>query len=1089
MRRSSFKIYLLPCFCLLATFISPSNWCHGQKPILDELDLRETFFEFSRIAVDGQNGNEESVRRLGNEFLQSHDQWRQQDPTTDPTRYCHLNYLAVAASCSLGDFPTARKLAEANRAWCEKNIANKNSYHLQTAKAYSYYLNQLTAASELERKQFAETLMTKWHHLIALRFGHVQSDVEILNAVNGLKLASDSFAKILGPANWFSFESDFYHWRNSAVSEAWKQGIEELIAMVPDLKFIMRNHLIVSDARITLANYDSRRGKTGSARQYLAAVQQVDKQYETTELNRGLVASVSADIERIQGRPKDALLISRKAVAQFSQIPLDQLTVRQCVHRARTIDKLASFQSGLGDIQNAIPNLEKSIDMWFHVSRYSPSRVTSLRLGESLLNLAKLQLRTRQKTRAAIRASQALKQLRVHFPIDSIFYRHNSLVAATVFAQTGEMELAAQLVSDALDDFEPESETLSPQAMVHFLQQANFVLMQNGDFETAKSLIDATMSRVNRTQLPEKTKEGLVQSINQNAAAVALRSGEREMSFELTDQAIQKRLEQIPSELMHFDEAETLVSAGQLHSLTLMLLAGTDPSNPENVKQAWNAVTQTKALGSQLLAFRDQKISEFDKELGERYRKIRAELSSLAFRMRYEDSPELNARFRSLENEKKTLFSELPNEFKSIVFGSTQDQAKLDTLVNQLDERTVLVDLVRNSRLRIGGKLQYQAFVGYKDSNGKFVAKFLRLGDANQIDQWVNDWRSQFVVSDPRDIERKHKPPEVDFRSAGVSIFREVWNPIAAEFSGRTKVIISGDGAMARLPWSTIPNGETFKLTNGKQVPGCLLDDFEIIDTISFRLLAKRLGKPERNDSGSSDKTATAFLDVEYGTATKPTQNNVPAWPKLGASTKELIAFKQCFGESNCQAFTNSSATKQRFQTAAPATEFLHISTHGYHLPPYDTIFVDQLYQSLSIYRRNPWVSCGIVFANANTNRNDSDSALFSGEETVCFGFENLKLVVLGACKSGTGEIFEGEGSFGMQHAFLLAGARTAVGSYWAVSDSKTELFMEKFYGLLATDLSVGDALHETRKSLRREGLHAKHWGAWMLSGDWNTTR
>lgn len=95
----------------------------------------------------------------------------------------------------------------------------------------------------------------------------------------------------------------------------------------------------------------------------------------------------------------------------------------------------------------------------------------------------------------------------------------------------------------------------------------------------------------------------------------------------------------------------------------------------------------------------------------------------------------------------------------------------------------------------------------------------------------------------------------------------------------------------------------------------------------------------------------------------------------------------------------------------------------------------------------------------------------------------NTQLVVLSACETGLGEIQSGEGVWGLQRAFQLAGAKTVMGSLWKISDEATVTFMEAFYKEYLVKKEVYQAYQAAMLATRTRYPHPYYWGAFTLVG------
>jgi CHAT domain-containing protein len=158
----------------------------------------------------------------------------------------------------------------------------------------------------------------------------------------------------------------------------------------------------------------------------------------------------------------------------------------------------------------------------------------------------------------------------------------------------------------------------------------------------------------------------------------------------------------------------------------------------------------------------------------------------------------------------------------------------------------------------------------------------------------------------------------------------------------------------------------------------------------------------------------------------------------------------------------------------------------------------------------NPALRSGLAFAGANREAVGRGTPFLTAFEASELDLRRVDLAVLSACETGRGQVRSGEGVLGLQRAFQLAGARTAVTSLWKVDDLATQALMTRFHrNLWEKRMGKLEALREAQVWLVNEGW--KHpelklrsglvrpdaklkegdavspffWAAFILSGDW----
>jgi CHAT domain-containing protein len=371
------------------------------------------------------------------------------------------------------------------------------------------------------------------------------------------------------------------------------------------------------------------------------------------------------------------------------------------------------------------------------------------------------------------------------------------------------------------------------------------------------------------------------------------------------------------------------------------------------------------------------------------------------------------------------------------------------------------------------------------------------LGPAQPIEDAVAQWRKEIVARQPS--------------AAAETLRRRVWEPLAQHIPAQTTtVIISPDGGLTAIPWAALP---------GDRGGAVLLEQYAIALVPHAPFLLDRLTAPAsaRDQAG----VVLALGGVAYGQAPKPVDDQKtklellamrPAetqrgrgdgWPDLPGTREELETVMHLAGARGVVRLEGTAASTAGLLRALPQARWAHIATHGFFadstvpslLRPDPKLFDLSGLDRAAPGARNPLVLSGLVLAGANRPSADvaatthDDLGILTAEAIAGLPLRGLELVVLSACETGLGTVAGGEGVFGLQRAFHLAGAHTVFASLWKVDDAATRKLMSLFYSnLWDKGLPAAEALRQAQLTLLNEAVGSGdkpyYWAGWVLSGD-----
>ena len=176
---------------------------------------------------------------------------------------------------------------------------------------------------------------------------------------------------------------------------------------------------------------------------------------------------------------------------------------------------------------------------------------------------------------------------------------------------------------------------------------------------------------------------------------------------------------------------------------------------------------------------------------------------------------------------------------------------------------------------------------------------------------------------------------------------------------------------------------------------------------------------------------------------------------------------------------------------AVKSPRVLVLATHGYFVPDYEHNRQSGVEFGSLTWRvvDDPLLRSGLLFAGAGRTLRQSNVSMASGAdngiltayEAMNLDLENTDLAVLSACETGLGEIRNGEGVYGLQRAFKIAGAKTIIMSLWRVDDEATQELTTGFFQYWLSGMDKERAFTRSIIEVKKHHPSPYYWGAFVL--------
>jgi CHAT domain-containing protein len=298
--------------------------------------------------------------------------------------------------------------------------------------------------------------------------------------------------------------------------------------------------------------------------------------------------------------------------------------------------------------------------------------------------------------------------------------------------------------------------------------------------------------------------------------------------------------------------------------------------------------------------------------------------------------------------------------------------------------------------------------------------------------------------------------------------YDQYWAKIDAALQGKKMIYVSPDGVYNQL------NLNTLKKPGGDYI----LNQYDLVIIGN----SKDLIPLKNKKTTAPKKNATLLGFPDYGGAT------IAALPGTKVELEGISKILKASGYQVNQLIQKTATEASLKSVKAPT--IMHIATHGYFLQD-----VEKATSAFGVHLENandnPLLRSGLMLAGAaNTisgksmpNLQSNDNGILTAYEAMNMNLEGTNLIVLSACETGLGDVKSGEGVYGLQRAFMVAGADALIMSLWKVDDAATQQLMTNFYSNWIKLGNKQKAFKQAQTQLMTKYKEPYYWGAFVMMG------
>jgi CHAT domain-containing protein len=338
------------------------------------------------------------------------------------------------------------------------------------------------------------------------------------------------------------------------------------------------------------------------------------------------------------------------------------------------------------------------------------------------------------------------------------------------------------------------------------------------------------------------------------------------------------------------------------------------------------------------------------------------------------------------------------------------------------------------------------------------------------------------ILPNGNDLENKYfsyYQNAVKQKTKDTKSYANYWEYFDSKLRGKNKIYFSGDGVYNQL------NPETFKNFDGAY----------LMDSYTFYFISNTR---DIVDQAQSDKplytntTAVMFGNPKFETTiTGHSKNSITPLDALPGAELEVNLLDSFLVQSNwtTENYVGIEATETKLKEVV-SPRILHIATHGFFMADEHHKNQTELVGTEQQTTTNPLLRSGLLFTGAapllateNVYQFNQTDGVLTAFEAMNLNLDQTEIVFLSACETGRGEVKSGEGVYGLQRSFIVAGAQNVVMTLFKVDDAVTQKLVTLFY---TEWIKTGDkrtAFNNAKKTILEEYKDPIYWGSFIMVG------